>query len=56
MIDYPKLVFTVVRLYAAQTSRVAVVVREDDGRVQRLKVEHNDRVLVECRLRFHDQR
>lgn len=30
--------------------------RNDDGRVERGKVQHDERAFVERRLRFHDER
>ncbi len=41
---------------STQASRVAIVVSDDDRRVERLKVEHEHRVGVERRLRFQRQR
>ena len=40
---------------AAEASREAQVVRDDDRRVEALKVENEDRLVIEARLRLHDQ-
>ena len=41
---------------SSETRRVADVVGDHDGRVEGLKVENDDGILVERRLRFHDER
>lgn len=41
-------------VHMAEAGGEAVVVRDDDGGVERLEVEHNHRVAVEAGLRFHD--
>lgn len=43
-------------VHVAEAGGVAVVVGDDDGRVERLEVQHNHRVAVEARLRLHHQR
>jgi len=40
----------------AQAGGVAVVVCDDDGGIERLEVQHYDRVAVEARLGLHHQR
>eukprot|EP01137_Pigoraptor_chileana_P023574 Opistho-2@90064 len=39
-----------------ETRRVAIIVRNDNGRIQRLKIENKHRARVETRLRLHDER
>ena len=41
-------------LHSAQACRIAVVVCDHHGRIKRLEVEHDDGILVEPRLGFHD--
>jgi hypothetical protein len=43
-------------LDATEACRVAVVIGDHDGRVERLEVKDEERTLVERRLRFHDER
>jgi len=41
---------------SSEASRVADVVGDHDGGVEGLEVENDDRILVEGRLRLHDER
>ncbi len=43
-------------VHVAEAGGEAVVVRDDDGGIERLKVQHNHGVTVEARLRLHHQR
>lgn len=43
-------------VHVAEAGGVAVVVGDDDGRVERLEVQHDHRVAVEARLGLHHQR
>ena len=47
---------TRVRIDGGRDLRVAVVVRDHDGRIKRLKVHDEERTLVERALRLHDER
>ena len=44
------------RIDGGRNLRVAVVVRDHDGRIKRLKVHDEERTLVERALRLHDER
>lgn len=43
-------------VHMAEAGGVAVVVRDDDGGIEGLEVQYNNRVTVEAGLRLHHQR